>query len=114
VEMSYLAVLHVRLGAEIGNLHAKDSSLFRKRLIQHLMKRYGSSPHPVKHKTGHGRESTCSRLGSQCCNHHHSFFDENTSICHLPIHKFRNYRSTLDEDLCAHLNSLVETSIEHL
>ena len=31
--MGYLAGLHVRLGAKIGDLHAKDSSLFRKRLI---------------------------------------------------------------------------------
>jgi hypothetical protein len=31
--MGYLTVLHVRLGAKIGDLHAKDSNAFRKRLI---------------------------------------------------------------------------------
>jgi hypothetical protein len=33
MEMGYLTVLHVRLGAKIGDLHAKDSHSFRKRLI---------------------------------------------------------------------------------
>jgi hypothetical protein len=33
VEMDYLTVLHVRLGAKIGNLHGKDSNSFRNRLI---------------------------------------------------------------------------------
>jgi hypothetical protein len=28
MEMGYLTVLHVRLGAKIGDLHAKDSHLF--------------------------------------------------------------------------------------
>jgi hypothetical protein len=32
-KMGYLTVLHVRLGAKFGDLHAKDSSLFCKRLI---------------------------------------------------------------------------------
>jgi len=31
--IGYLAVLHVRLGAKFWDLHAKDSSLFRKRQI---------------------------------------------------------------------------------
>jgi hypothetical protein len=31
--MGYLTVLHVRLGANFGDLHAKDSHLFCKRLI---------------------------------------------------------------------------------
>ena len=30
-EMGYLTVLHVRLGAKIGDRHAKDSNAFRKR-----------------------------------------------------------------------------------
>ena len=33
MEMGYLTVLQVRLGAKIGDLHAKDSNAFRKRLI---------------------------------------------------------------------------------
>jgi len=33
VEMGYLTVLHVRLSAKIGDLHAKDSHSFRNRLI---------------------------------------------------------------------------------
>jgi len=32
--MGYLTVLHVSLCAKIGDLHAKDSSLFRERLIK--------------------------------------------------------------------------------
>ena len=28
IEMGYLTVLHVRLGAKIGDLHAKDSNSF--------------------------------------------------------------------------------------
>ena len=32
-EMGHLTVLHVRLGAKIGDRHAKDSNAFRKRLI---------------------------------------------------------------------------------
>ena len=32
-EMGYLTVLHVRLGAKIGDRHAKDSNAFRKRLM---------------------------------------------------------------------------------
>jgi len=32
-EMGYLTVLHVSLGAKIGDLHAKDSHSFRKRQI---------------------------------------------------------------------------------
>jgi len=31
--MGYLTVLHVRLGAKIGDLHAKDSNSFRNRVI---------------------------------------------------------------------------------
>ena len=34
MEMGYLMVLHVRLGAKFGDLHAKDSHSFRKRLIK--------------------------------------------------------------------------------
>ena len=34
MEMGYLTVLHVRLGAKIGDLHAKDSNSFRNRLIR--------------------------------------------------------------------------------
>ena len=30
-EVGYLTVLHVRLGAKIGNRHAKDANAFRKR-----------------------------------------------------------------------------------
>ena len=33
MEMGYLTVLHVGLGAKIGDLHAKDSNSFRNRLI---------------------------------------------------------------------------------
>jgi hypothetical protein len=33
VEMGYLTVLHVGLGAKIGDLYAKDSNSFRNRLI---------------------------------------------------------------------------------
>ena len=33
--MGYLTVLHVRLGANFGDLHAKDSSSFCNRLISH-------------------------------------------------------------------------------
>jgi len=33
MEMGYLTVLHVRLGAKIGDLHAKDSNAFCKRQI---------------------------------------------------------------------------------
>ena len=33
MEMAYLIVLHVGLGAKIGDLHAKDSNSFCKRLI---------------------------------------------------------------------------------
>jgi len=33
MEMGYLTVLHVRSGAKIGDLHAKDSNAFCKRLI---------------------------------------------------------------------------------
>ena len=33
MEMGYLMVLHVRLGANFGNLHAKDSNAFCKRQI---------------------------------------------------------------------------------
>ena len=36
--MGYLAGLHVRLGAKFGDLRAKDSSLFRKRLIARVLK----------------------------------------------------------------------------
>ena len=32
-EMGYLTVLHERLGAKIGDRHAKDSNAFRKRQI---------------------------------------------------------------------------------
>jgi len=32
-EMGYLTVLQVRLGAKIGDWHAKDSNAFRKRLM---------------------------------------------------------------------------------
>ena len=32
-EMGHLTVLHVRLGAKIGDRHAKDFNAFRKRLI---------------------------------------------------------------------------------
>ena len=32
-EVGYLMVLHVRLGAKIGDWHAKDSNTFRKRQI---------------------------------------------------------------------------------
>ena len=31
--MGYLTALHARLGAKIGDLHAKDSNSFRNRLI---------------------------------------------------------------------------------
>jgi hypothetical protein len=34
MEMGYLMVLYVSLGAKIGDLHAKDSSLFCNRLIR--------------------------------------------------------------------------------
>ena len=33
MEMGYLTVLQLRLGAKIGDLHAKDSNTFCKRLI---------------------------------------------------------------------------------
>ena len=33
MEMGYLTVLHVRLGAKIGDLHAKDSNSFRNKLM---------------------------------------------------------------------------------
>jgi len=33
MEMDYLTVLHVRLDVNFRDLHAKDFSLFRKRLI---------------------------------------------------------------------------------
>ena len=33
MEIGYLTVLHVRLGANFGDLHAKDFSAFRKRQI---------------------------------------------------------------------------------
>jgi hypothetical protein len=33
VEMGYLTVLHVRLGAKIGDWYAKDSNIFCKQLI---------------------------------------------------------------------------------
>jgi hypothetical protein len=36
--MGYLTVLHVRLGAKIANLHAKNSNSFRNRLIRLLGK----------------------------------------------------------------------------
>jgi hypothetical protein len=41
VEMGYLTVLYVRLGAKIGDLHAKDSNSFRNRLMLHLMSMVG-------------------------------------------------------------------------
>jgi len=34
MEIGYLTVLHVRLGANFGDLHAKDFGAFRKRQIQ--------------------------------------------------------------------------------
>ena len=35
-EMGYLTVLHIRLGVEIGDWHAKDFNAFRKRqILQH-------------------------------------------------------------------------------
>ena len=37
MEMDYLTVLYTRLGANFRDLHAKDSSLFRKRLIINII-----------------------------------------------------------------------------
>ena len=34
MEIGYLTALHARLGAKIGDLHAKDSNSFRNRLIK--------------------------------------------------------------------------------
>ena len=40
MEMGYLTVLHVRLGAKFGDLHAKDSYSFRNRLINRIRYRF--------------------------------------------------------------------------
>jgi hypothetical protein len=40
VEIDYLTVLYVGLGAKIGDLHAKDSNLFRNRLITYAFGNY--------------------------------------------------------------------------
>ena len=39
MEMGYLTVSQVRLGAKIGDARAKDSNAFRKRLIKSYMSR---------------------------------------------------------------------------
>ena len=39
-KMGYLTILHVRLGAKIGDLRAKDSSAFCKRLIPVTLENY--------------------------------------------------------------------------
>ena len=43
MEMGYLTVLYVRLGAKIGDLHAKDSYSFRKRQIRYSILVYFNS-----------------------------------------------------------------------
>ena len=51
MEMGYLTVLHVRLGAKIGNLHAKDSHSFRNEQILVWLARWGgSAPGQLRYK----------------------------------------------------------------